>query len=44
MPKRPGTPRKNVKPRKRGPKAERLVIHGDPQAALNKLLKKPDRH
>jgi hypothetical protein len=26
------------KPRKRGPKEQQLVIHGDPQAALSKLL------
>jgi len=28
--------------RKRGPKEERLIIKGDPQAALAKLLKKRD--
>jgi hypothetical protein len=27
---------------KRGPKEERLIIKGDPQAALAKLLKKRD--
>jgi hypothetical protein len=29
--------------KKRGPKEERLVITGDPQTALEKLLKKPAR-
>jgi hypothetical protein len=33
---------KKPKPKKRGPKEERLRITGDPQAALDKLLgKKP---
>jgi hypothetical protein len=31
------------KPRKRGPKEERLVIT-DPQAALDRLLRKPKLH
>jgi hypothetical protein len=29
------------KPKKRGPKEERLVITEDPQTALDRLLKKP---
>jgi hypothetical protein len=30
---------------KRGPKEERLIITGDPQVALDRLLKKPpDKH
>jgi hypothetical protein len=33
-------PKKAKKPRKRGPKEERLIITEDPQAALQKLLKK----
>ena len=42
MAKRPKTKRKTVK--KRGPREERLVIAGDPQLALDKLLlKKPVR-
>lgn len=32
------------KPAKRGPKEERLVITMDPQAALDRLLKKPTKH
>jgi hypothetical protein len=40
MTKRPKS-RKTVKRRKPGPREERLVITGDPQAALDKLLKKP---
>jgi hypothetical protein len=32
-------PRPKRKPRKRGPKEERLVITGDPQEALARLLK-----
>jgi hypothetical protein len=36
--KRKATRRKS----KRGPKEERLIIKGDPQAALAKLLKKRD--
>jgi hypothetical protein len=35
-------PKSTRKPRKRGPKEERLVIR-DPQAALDKLLKKPPK-
>jgi hypothetical protein len=36
--------RKRIKKGKRGPKEERLVIHGDPQVAIDKLLhKKPSR-
>ncbi len=31
------------KPRKRGPKEDRLVITGDPQTALDRLLKKPHK-
>jgi hypothetical protein len=31
------------KARKRGPKEETLVITGDPQTALDQLLKKPPR-
>jgi len=36
MPKKP-----KRKPKKRGPKEERLVITEDPQAVLDRLLKKP---
>jgi hypothetical protein len=32
--------KKKPKPKKRGPKEERLRITGDPQAALDRLLKK----
>jgi hypothetical protein len=35
--------RKTVKPRKRGPVEERLIITEDPKAALDRLLKKPSR-
>jgi len=31
------------KPLKRGPKEERLVVTGDPQTALDRLLNKPKR-
>jgi hypothetical protein len=34
--------RKKTRKRKRGPKEERLIIKGDPQAALAKLLNKRD--
>jgi len=38
---------KKTKPKrrkgKRGPQEERLVIKGDPQTAIDKLLKKPTR-
>jgi hypothetical protein len=34
--------RKATRKGKRGPKEERLIIKGDPQAALAKLLKKRD--
>jgi hypothetical protein len=34
--------RKATRKRKRGPKEERLIIKGDRQAALAKLLKKRD--
>ena len=34
------TKKKNAKPKKRGPKEERLVIREDPQSAIDKLLKK----
>jgi hypothetical protein len=40
MAKRP-KPRKPGK--KRGPKEERLIVTGDPQAALDRLLNKPKR-
>jgi hypothetical protein len=31
------------KKKKPGPQEDRLVISGDPQAAINKLLKKPEQ-
>jgi len=37
MPKKPKAKRKKSKP---GPQEERLIIHGDPQVAIDKLLKK----
>jgi hypothetical protein len=37
----PRKPRKSAKGRKRGPKEERLVISGDPAAALARLLNPP---
>jgi len=40
MPKKPKTKRKKSKP---GPNEERLVISGDPQKAIDKLLRKPTR-
>jgi hypothetical protein len=38
-------PKKSKKPRKRGPKEERLVIREEPEAALARLLKpaKPNK-
>jgi hypothetical protein len=39
MPKKANSKRRK---NKRGPKEERLIIKGDPQAALAKLLKKRD--
>jgi hypothetical protein len=35
--------KKKPKPKKRGPKEERLVITGDPQTALDRLLKRPGK-
>jgi hypothetical protein len=35
------TTRKTVKPKKRGPKEERLLITDDPKAALDRFLKAP---
>jgi hypothetical protein len=32
--------KKKPKPKKRGPKEERLIIQGDPQQVLDRLLKK----
>jgi hypothetical protein len=41
MPKKPKTKREKSKP---GPEEERLIIKGDPEAAISKLLgKKPTR-
>jgi hypothetical protein len=40
MPKKPKPKRRKGK---RGPQEERLVIKGDPQAAIAKLLKNPTR-
>jgi hypothetical protein len=40
MPKKPKPKRKKGKP---GPEEERLIISGDPQEAIDKLLKKPTR-
>jgi hypothetical protein len=37
MPKKPKPKRKKSKP---GPEEERLIITGDPQAAIDKLLRK----
>jgi hypothetical protein len=43
MAKKTKPPRKTVKPKKRGPREERLVITEDPKEALARLLKKPAR-
>jgi len=37
----PKKPKRKQKKGKRGPKEERLIIAGDPQYALDRLLKKP---
>jgi hypothetical protein len=43
MPKKAQPKRKTVKPKKRGPKEERLVITDDPKAALDRFLKTPPK-
>ncbi len=37
-------PEPKKKPKKRGPKEERLIIEGDPEEALDKLLKPTQEH
>jgi hypothetical protein len=39
----PKTTKRKTKPKKRGPKEERLVITDDPKAALDRFLKAPPK-